>query len=406
MKTFFIGSLYPNERIDEFQISSGKFGLDNAANNLQWALLDGVKYYSLDITVITQPNTRSFPLNNKTLLFKKSFFSHNGNSKDTCLGYINFPVLKHISRWYNLFMCLNKVIPKNEDSLVIIYGMHSPFLLAVSSLRRAGWRKMKICLIVPDLPQYMRETTNSLYLGLKKIDSHVINYSIKCVDCFVLINENMRSQIPIENKPWVRVEGIYNSEEQCVNIEKEKYKTILYTGNLSKRSGITTLLTAFASIKDEGYRLWIRGDGVLKKHVLDAAKYDGRISYFDTVPIDELQTMLKRATVLINPVSNKEPFTRFFFPSKLMNYMASGTPVITTEIEGIPAEYYKYLFVTKGEDTTSISKAIVDVCSKSDEELNSFGSLAKDFVFHNKNSKVQFGKMVKMFEACQISKLS
>ena len=399
MKVFFVGSLYPDNRINEF-ISNSKKSIDNPANNLQNALLKGFDLYFSNIIVVTLPGVYTFPLLYRKPIVKNSIFNHKKNVIDFCVGFINIPVIKHFSRYLGLYFKLKKMTKKDENITVFIYAVHSPFLKAIFELKKIR-PNLKTCLIVPDLPQYMSESKNKVYLSLKKIDLRLIDNYIKKIDSFVLLNDNMLEYINFDNKPWVRVEGIYNYESQIINVEKEIFKTILYTGKIDERYGINTLLKAFSLIEDQNYRLWIRGDGNTKNNVIKASKVDSRIIYFEEMSRDELLKLQKKATILINPVSPSESFTKFFFPSKIMDYLASGTPTISTKIACIPEDYYDYLYFSKGDDAESIKEIIVNVCSKSQSELDIFGKKASEFIFDQKTPKIQVKKIIEM-----ISKLN
>ena len=50
-----------------------------------------------------------------------------------------------------------------------------------------------------------------------------------------------------------------------------------------------------------------------------------------------------KATLLVNPRPTTEEFTIYSFPSKNMEYMASGTPLLTTKLPGMPEEYHQYV---------------------------------------------------------------
>ena len=54
-----------------------------------------------------------------------------------------------------------------------------------------------------------------------------------------------------------------------------------------------------------------------------------------------------KATLLVNPRPTGEEYTKYSFPSKNMEYMASGTPVLTTCLPGMPAEYNEYVYLLK-----------------------------------------------------------
>jgi glycosyltransferase involved in cell wall biosynthesis len=396
MKSFFIGSLYPRERLDEIRSNSKNGKFDNAANNLQWGLVEGLDNFYNDLKIITQPSIGSYPKYYKHAFFQKSIFSHKLKATDYCLGFINVFPFSHLSRYLYLRQILMKVIPNDESSIVIIYAISSPFLRAITDLKDKGWNKMKTCLIVPDLPQYMRETNNLVYRILKRIDWKIIKKNLAKIDSFVLLNCNMQYHLNLKKKPWVLVEGIYNSPPYESVIVKQENKIVLYTGNLGERYGIKALLNAFNLIKKDNYRLWIRGNGAVKKDVLDAAKTDSRIKYFEEMPLIELQHLLQKATILVNPVPPQEEFSKYFFPSKIMNYMASGTPVLSTVTEAIPQEYYKHFFTLDNTDPTHIKQRIIETCEMSQSELNNFGKKAQQFIFNNKNPNVQAQKIYNM----------
>ena len=207
----------------------------------------------------------------------------------------------------------------------------------------------------------------------------------------------MKEPLRIENRPWTRVEGIFNSNYNINNIPaKENFKTVLYTGNIDERYGIITLIEAFRLINDENYRLWIRGNGSTMKYIIEAEKKDSRITYFNEMSRPELMILQKKATVLINPVSSTELFTRYFFPSKTMDYMASGTPTIMTKLKSIPTEYLDYVYLAENDDSEGLKKIIVEVCSKNQSELDEFGKKASQFIMKEKNAYKQVRKIYDM----------
>ena len=71
--------------------------------------------------------------------------------------------------------------------------------------------------------------------------------------------------------------------------------------------------------------------------------------------------------------------------------MATGTPVITFDIGGIPREYLPYLYVVKKENVTDLANEIQNVLNASDR--NVVGNNAKQFVELQKNINVQCKKI-------------
>ena len=57
----------------------------------------------------------------------------------------------------------------------------------------------------------------------------------------------------------------------------------------------------------------------------------------------------------MNPRFTGAEYTLYSFPSKNIEYMVSGTPVITTRLAGIPDDYYPYVFVFEEEINENIN---------------------------------------------------
>lgn len=390
MNVIYIGSLYIPGQIDELK-SLGS-SVDFAAETFQSSLIQGLINYFPEIKIITAPNISSYPRIKKKIFNKKEFNLSFNNIKHIFTGFINIHILKHISKIIRIRKAIKLSLTNNIDNRIIIYGVHSPFLLALCGINK---KKYKSCLIVPDLPEFMSEKKNFAYVIGKKIDRFFINIGLKNIDSFVLFSPHMREYLKINNKPWIHVEGIFNVENMLKeDVGKEDKHTILYTGNISKRMGIPELLKAFSLIESNDYRLWIRGNGECKSMIMDAIKKDNRIEYFEPMSKEDLLKLQKRATVLINPVSSSQKFTRYFFPSKTMEYLASGTPTIMSKLDCLPEEYNNHIYFFEDESIDSIKNKIIEVCEKQQTELDSFGKSASDFIITEKNEKKQAKKIV------------
>ena len=72
--------------------------------------------------------------------------------------------------------------------------------------------------------------------------------------------------------------------------------------------------------------------------------------------------------------------------------MASGTPFVTTKLEGIPEEYGNYIFFTEHKDEEIIKK-IEEILRKDEKELELLGNKAREFVIENKSAVKQVGRI-------------
>ena len=104
---------------------------------------------------------------------------------------------------------------------------------------------------------------------------------------------------------------------------------------MDTRFGIRDLIAAFNEIDDKEFSLWICGFGLDQPFVEVAAKNDSRIIYWGLVEQNRVFEMQQQATLLVNPRKGDAEFTKYSFPSKTMEYMASGTPTVMYKLPGL-----------------------------------------------------------------------
>lgn len=389
--------LFPPQIRADIELNS-KGVIQYAADALQWSIVKGFGNFCnlCNLKIINLPFIGSYPLRFKTFRSKAFSFEHRKDADDFNVGFLNLPIVKMFSRYINAKKALKKtMLHCDGKTVIVIYSINSPFLCAAVDIKRK-YPNTKICVIVPDLPQYMSDTKNVFYHSLKSVDSLFIKRAINEVDFFVLLSDYMTEVLRINSRPYVRVEGIYNPSDSMDVVAKEKNKTILYSGTLARRYGIMNLVNAFGAIDKPDYRLWICGDGDCRTEIENRAKIDSRIIYLGQLSRAEVLVLQKRATVLVNPRTSEGEFTKFSFPSKIMEYLASGTPCIIHRLKGIPDEYFQYCFVCVKENVDGLKDVILAVCGKEQSELDDFGGKAARFIKEQKNPTVQVKKIYDM----------
>ena len=81
-----------------------------------------------------------------------------------------------------------------------------------------------------------------------------------------------------------------------------------------------------------------------------------------------------------------------------MEYMASGTPVLTTKLPGMPNDHLPYVYLIDDESADGIAKVLEELLSKSKAELHAKGKEAKEFILREKNNIKQAKKLLDMIE--------
>jgi glycosyltransferase involved in cell wall biosynthesis len=121
--------------------------------------------------------------------------------------------------------------------------------------------------------------------------------------------------------------------------------------------------TAIQRLEDARFRLWIIGRGELESVVRHAAATDTRIRYLGELLRPDLLATYTAADVLVNPHSTVLLTARYVFPSKLLEYLASGRPVITTATPEIAANYGDLCTVLDWEEPPALADAIMRVAA-------------------------------------------
>ena len=101
-----------------------------------------------------------------------------------------------------------------------------------------------------------------------------------------------------------------------------------------------------------------------------------------------------KAALLVNPRPTAPEYTKYSFPSKNMEYMASGTPLLTTHLASLPDEYIPYVYLIEDESVEGIAETIKTVLLLDRRELDEKGRKAQQFVFTKKTGKMQANRIV------------
>ena len=176
----------------------------------------------------------------------------------------------------------------------------------------------------------------------------------------------MKDPLEIGKRPYIVVEGIYEPFFM-VKHENHSLKRIVYTGKLDNRFGIMNLISAFSSIKDDNLRLVICGNGEERENVELASKKDHRIEYKGQVSSDEARAIIVNADILVNPRQNDSDYTKYSFPSKIIDYLSTGNSVIAYKLDGMPAEYSNFIYFVPDNSIESLAKMIFQVLNTSCE---------------------------------------
>lgn len=390
-KLLYISTALPDKAVEKVKQKQVKF-TSNALNPISIfhnKIIDGVALNYDEVTSII-----GAPISKK--LYDILYFHEKGYKKDNIsyhmFRFINLSGIKQLTIFLKTFFYVlwwNIVNVKHEKN-IIIDGSY--YIAMVATFLANFVCRSKIAAIIVDIYSFMYEPKD--LTGIRKIIAIVYRMTVSKIDQFVFVTNHMEQLINKKNKPFMIMEGLIDIVESK---ESEVENFCLYAGGLHKIYGVDNLVKAFHET-DVPYELHFYGNGDCVDMIKEISSIDSRIHYKGLVSHSELLDIEQRSKLLINPRPvNGKLDTRFNFPSKLMEYMQSGRPVLTTRLLGIPSDYDNLMFYFDNDSIDALKNRIVEVLSMSEADLNMKAKLAQRFVNENKNNIVIGKKISELF---------
>jgi hypothetical protein len=215
---------------------------------------------------------------------------------------------------------------KEEKPIILFDPLNMTVAKAATKL--AKLRNLKSVCILTDNPKNL---ANPNYLYSKRVlyYAHQANGSISLVEPLV-------AAYGLLDKPHCEIQGIASDEIQKV---KPCIGTYIYFGGaLFERYGAGDLLKAYIKAKPN-YDLYVAGHGPLSLLFEEASKKNGRIKFMGQItPIQNVSLELG-ATLLINPRRNDQKLDMESVPSKLFEYLASKSAILSTPNPYLQSEF-------------------------------------------------------------------
>lgn len=326
-------------------IRHARAAVEFSSNELQRKLIGGFRTMEEELFVVSAPFIGSYPNASDIRVFRGF-----EDPQEACryVPFNNIWGLRNMSRAASLKKAIRFFIEDPcREKLILVYCAHTPFLEAAAYAKKRDPR-IRVSFYVPDLPNYMNLNANrsKFYDFAKALDNANMARYMACVDSYVLLTEEMKSALPVGDKPCMVAEGIME-DLPCADAGGEAEtdaRYIVYTGKLNEKFGIRDLIDGFRLLPDQDCRLVLCGTGDSREYVADAARQDPRILALGQIPPEEARIWQNKAAVLINPRPNNEAYTKYSFPSKLVEYLLTGRSVAAYMLDGMPPCYRDFLY--------------------------------------------------------------
>ncbi len=363
------------------------------------ALLSGFAAHGTQMEICSYPMIPPFP--------RSPLLHFGGNSQMLPSGYrcrwlntVNIPVLKQYSRSRDARKILRRWGEENRGNGLILTYSIPPFLIK-DILRCAETYDLKTAAIVPDLlrDMYMNENPRSPVTMLKNVYLRPALRLQDRYDGYIYLTDAMHAVVA-PDKPYTVMEGIADASAAAPPCTREKADppAVMYAGMLHEKYGILSLLDAFEALDAESAELWLFGDGTAAEQVKARAAGNPRIRYFGVVPHSQILAYERRASLLVNLRPTQETYTEYSFPSKTIEYMLSGTPLLTTRLKGIPDAYFDYVFTADSGRPEDLARAMRYALTRPQADRMRLGERAQRFIRREKNAAAQTAGLLAFLE--------
>jgi glycosyltransferase involved in cell wall biosynthesis len=392
MKIIFLSKFYPRVKRDEY-LKKSKVGLASAADAHQYSLALGLNSVCEDLKIVNLPAIYPYPFRFKSLFLKtETIFENNLRIKN--IGSCNLQFVQPLSQYYNLKYELKRIIENTNEIVYLLVYATAPYSLRCATELRKEYKNVRISVIIPDLPEYMDNDLPKLRYFIRlfmTVFFKPFSEYISQFDSYVLLTKYMQEKIKCADEKFIVIEGVYDESTTPRKIQQESVDVfrIFYSGMLNNQYGVMNLVDAVCNMSDNNLELVLCGFGDCVEKIKRISKLDSRIIYLGIVSRDIALDWQTKSSLLVNPrMPDNNPFTRYSFPSKILEYLSSGIPTLMYKLDGIPDEYYDYCYsLDKNQsDVFSLKEKLSEIMLIPQEERYKLGMKARSFILQNKNA--------------------
>lgn len=362
-------------------------------------LIDGIaKNNECDIQCMSELPISASTVNE--FLFKRDC-DFEESIKYNYLPFFNGKFLRYMTIYISSIMYIFIWILKNKSEKKYVICDPLRFMITNPVRWICQLFGVPVCAYVTDIP-YMTTSVKIKQDFFRKVIINTFEriafFDCKKYDKYIFITYQMNDLINVNKRPYLIIDGSVQFSEANKAIVTDDSSTskkiLLYAGGLYEKFGIDNLIMAVHCLTMQDIELHLYGNGTSVEQIKKLGKIDKRIQYKGIIPSDQVFEREREAYLLINPRPTDETFTQFSFPSKTLEYMSSGTAVISTKLQGIGEEYQDYMFWFDDCTVLGLKKGLEFILNKSENEIKVMGMKAQKFVFQSKSNLIQAKRII------------
>ena len=210
------------------------------------------------------------------------------------------------------------------------------------------------------------------------------------LDGFFALSNGLLRAFKVSQKMNYVFEGLVDEVEPMKKLPIGNY--YFFGGSLYERYGVKRLIHAFIN-SNISEKLVIAGNGPLREYIFQNTEKDAKILYLSQLPKNKIYGLEQNAIANINP----RPFNRKLddesVPSKLLEYLASGVPTISTIHSRLFDIFQEEVFWIKDDSTEGMKQALNEFARENKAELRKKATTARVKVYEIYGVKNQGERM-------------
>ena len=372
MNILFVGYFADPKSLSDYS------GLSVAGQNYQINFLESLMSLNKinNLRIISIPPVSAYPNDRRMHLKKKAYFIGE-NLKVEEIGFINIPLIKQLMQVINTYILIRKYLANTPETLIVQFNLFPQTGIPVFLVQKLF--KTKVVSILADLPINDNPNLTIFSRTLRRIfDWFTINL-IQYFDNFIILNDNVANKYT-KNKNNLVIPGGVKDDLIRFDVKEHRNRRVLYSGALTEYSGVLNFIESLKFVQHEDITFEIFGSGYLSQEIIEITKQNKRIRFGGQVPHKEILNHQNNAWLLINPRPINDPISQFTFPSKIFEYLLSGTPVLTTQLNGFDGKLLNYVFHIDDNTPEIIASKINEIYETDSTVLLGLAKNAQNFV--------------------------
>lgn len=365
-------------------------GVSVAGNKMQVNFLKELNCMIGDekLSIVSIFPIAAYPRDKKIIVNRKTIEI---DEKSGLNGYVpfmlNVPFIKNLYEIISTYRVSKKLVQSEKVDKIVIFNAFPQ--TAFSALKLKKLYGCEVVCLLADLPIDDSVKTRGLQYFFRKVFDKYTKKAIEKMDKLIVLNKRAAHDYA-PGIPYIIMEGAVSNEDIKPFIwNTPKEHNIVFTGALQKHNGIVELVEGIKRLKDTDVYLDIYGDGRFRNYVEKNAENYSFIRYHGKISNEVVQAKQREAFLLVNPRPIDNYISQVTFPSKIFEYMMSGTPVLTTKLNGFTDEYLDTMFFIADNSPQAIESAVRVILNLDEIQLKEQAQKAYDLVTVKKNWYVQ-----------------